>query len=92
MGGLSGPAIKPIAIAKVFEVVRAVEIPVIGIGGIMNLEDVLEFLITGATAIQVGTANFVDPPVSEKLVSDLDDYCRNNSIQDNNEIIGSIKI
>lgn len=92
MGGLSGPAIKPIAIAKVFEVVQAVNIPVIGIGGIMNFEDVLEFLITGATAIQVGTANFIDPPVSEQLVNDLEDYCQKNQIFDINEIIGSINL
>lgn len=91
-GGLSGPAIKPIAIAKVFEVVQAVNIPVIGIGGIMNYEDVLEFLITGATAIQVGTANFIDPQVTEKLINDLDNYCEKNNILDINEIIGSIKL
>jgi dihydroorotate dehydrogenase (NAD+) catalytic subunit len=91
-GGLSGPAIKPIAIAKVFEVVQAVNIPVIGIGGIMNYEDVLEFLITGATAIQVGTANFIDPQVTEKLINDLDNYFQKNNILDINEIIGSIKL
>ncbi len=91
-GGLSGPAIKPIAIAKVFEVVQAVNIPVIGIGGIMNYEDVLEFLITGATAIQVGTANFIDPQVTEKLINDLDNYCEKNNVLDINEIIGSIKL
>lgn len=91
-GGLSGPAIKPIAIAKVFEVVQAVAIPVIGIGGIMNCADVLEFLITGATAVQVGTANFIDPPIAERLVDELDNYLRQNEITDINEIIGSIKI
>ena len=91
-GGLSGPAIKPIAIARVFEVVQSVAIPVIGIGGIMNYEDVLEFLITGATAIQVGTANFINPPVSEQLVNDLENYCRKNNILDINEIIGSINL
>jgi len=91
-GGLSGPAIKPIAIARVFEVVQSVNIPVIGIGGIMNYEDVLEFLITGASAIQVGTANFIDPPVAEQLVNDLEDYCQKNYINDINEIIGSINL
>ncbi len=91
-GGLSGPAIKPIAIAKVFEVVQAVKIPVIGIGGIMNVEDVLEFLITGATAIQVGTANFVDPHVAERLVADLENYVQQHDIHNINEIIGSMDL
>jgi dihydroorotate dehydrogenase (NAD+) catalytic subunit len=91
-GGLSGPAIKPIAIARVFEVVQSVDIPVIGIGGIMNHEDVLEFLITGATAIQVGTANFINPQVSEQLVNDLENYCQKNHILDISEIIGSLNL
>jgi dihydroorotate dehydrogenase (NAD+) catalytic subunit len=91
-GGLSGPAIKPIAIAKVFEVTRSVKIPVIGIGGIMCCADVLEFLITGATAVQVGTANFLNPQISEQLVTDLENYCHQNGIQDINQIIGSIQI
>ena len=91
-GGLSGPAIKPIAIAKVFEVARAVKIPVIGIGGIMNIDDVLEFLITGATAIQVGTANFITPNISEQLISDLESYCQKNEIRSISEIIGSLKV
>lgn len=91
-GGLSGPAIKPLAIAKVFEVVRNVNIPVIGIGGIMNCDDVIEFLITGATAIQVGTANFVDPQISAQLVTDLKNYCKCNQINDIQEVIGSLKL
>lgn len=91
-GGLSGPAIKPIAIAKVFEVTKSAKIPVIGIGGIMNCTDVLEFLITGATAVQVGTANFLNPHISEHLVIDLENYCHQNHIHDINQLIGSIKI
>lgn len=91
-GGLSGPAIKPIAIAKVFEVVQSVKIPVIGIGGIMNIEDVLEFLITGATAIQVGTANFVDPNIAERLVEELENYFVQHHIANINELIGSIDL
>ncbi len=91
-GGLSGPAIKPLAIAKVFEVVRNVNIPVIGIGGIMNCDDVIEFLITGAIAIQVGTANFVDPQISAQLVTDLKNYCQCNQINDIYEVIGSLKL
>ena len=91
-GGLSGPAIKPIAIAKVFEVIQVVKIPIIGIGGIMNVNDVLEFLITGAAAIQVGTANFIDPDIAERLVTDLDEYLKRNHIPDINQIIGSIDL
>ncbi len=91
-GGLSGPAIKPVAIAKVFEVVNSVNIPVIGVGGIMNIDDVLEFLITGATAVQVGTANFVNPKISEQLVTDLENYCQKNSIRTVAEIIGSLRV
>ncbi|MFZ5519367.1 MAG: dihydroorotate dehydrogenase [Candidatus Zhuqueibacterota bacterium] len=91
-GGLSGPAIKPLAIAKVFEVVQNVSIPVIGIGGIMNCDDIIEFLITGATAVQVGTANFVDPNISEKLVTDLAHYCQSHNISDIHELIGSLRI
>ena len=91
-GGLSGPAVKPIAIAKVFEVVQVVKIPVIGIGGIMNVTDVLEFLITGATAIQVGTANFIDPDIAERLVTDLDEYLKRNHIPDIKQIIGIIDL
>lgn len=91
-GGLSGPAIKPIAIAKVFEVTRAVAIPVIGIGGIMNAADVLEFLITGATAIEVGTANFIDPHAAEQMVRDLELYLEAQGIPDVKDIIGSIEL
>jgi dihydroorotate dehydrogenase (NAD+) catalytic subunit len=91
-GGLSGPAIKPVAIAKVFEVVNAVKIPVIGVGGIMELNDVLEFLITGATAIQVGTANFVSPQISEQLVTDLQNYCSQHNVKTLKNIIGSLQI
>ncbi len=91
-GGLSGPAIKPIALAKVYEVVNAVKLPVIGIGGIMNINDVLEFLITGATAIQVGTANFITPTISEQLIFDLENYCKKNGIHSIKEIINSLRI
>ncbi len=91
-GGLSGPAIKPIALAKVFELVQAVDVPVIGIGGIMNYQDVLEFLITGATAVQVGTANFIEPNIAEKLVTGLENYCQQHKILNIDEIIGSIDL
>ena len=74
-GGLSGPAIKPIALAKVLEISRKVEIPIIGIGGIMNWKDVIEFMIVGASAVQLGTLNFIDPSAGGKIISELEDYC-----------------
>jgi dihydroorotate dehydrogenase (NAD+) catalytic subunit len=76
-GGLSGPAIKPLAVRMVFQVARALPgVPIMGIGGISDLSDVLEFLAAGASAVQIGTANFRDPSVSERLVDELDAYCR----------------
>ncbi|MBC8282862.1 MAG: dihydroorotate dehydrogenase [Nitrospinae bacterium] len=79
-GGLSGPAIKPLALNLVYETVRAVKIPVIGIGGISTSEDALEFLMAGAKAIQIGTANFVDPTVTVKVVKGIRAWCRKNQI------------
>jgi len=90
-GGLSGPAIKPVALAKVFEVAQTVRIPIIGIGGIMNAEDALEFLIAGATAIQVGTANFIEPAVCSQIISDLNLYCEQNNVQSIHQIISTLK-
>lgn len=89
-GGLSGPAIKPLALWLVYQVVRSVSIPVIGMGGIMSLEDVLEFLIVGAKAVQIGTANFIDPSIAEKIAHQLEDYCQSEGIGDINSIIGSL--
>jgi len=89
-GGLSGPAIKPIALAKVFEVFQNVDIPIIGIGGITTWEDAIEFMIAGARAIQVGTANFIDPNASLQIISGIIRYCEENKIQDVNDIVGSI--
>jgi dihydroorotate dehydrogenase (NAD+) catalytic subunit len=79
-GGLSGPAIKPLALNLVYQTVRAVKIPVIGIGGIANSEDALEFLMIGAKAVQIGTANFIDPTVTVKIVEGIRDWCRKNQI------------
>jgi dihydroorotate dehydrogenase (NAD+) catalytic subunit len=79
-GGLSGPAIKPLALNLVYQTVRAVKIPVIGIGGISNSEDALEFLMAGAKAVQIGTANFIDPTVTVKVVQGIRDWCRQNQI------------
>jgi len=87
-GGLSGPAIKPIALHMVYQTVRAVEIPVIGIGGIASTEDALEFLAAGATAIQIGTANFIDPAITMKVIDGIRDYCQTHGIQK----IGDLKL
>jgi dihydroorotate dehydrogenase (NAD+) catalytic subunit len=91
MGGLSGPAIKPIAVRMVFEAARAVKIPVIGIGGIATAMDALEFIIAGATAIQVGTANYYDPMASVKIVDGLEQYCREQRVDSIRTLIGSIQ-
>jgi dihydroorotate dehydrogenase (NAD+) catalytic subunit len=91
-GGLSGPAIKPVALAKVFEVAQAVKIPIIGIGGIMTTEDAVEFLLAGATAVQVGTANFVDPSASMKIADGLAHYCDENGVEKVCDLIGALKV
>jgi len=90
-GGLSGPAIKPIALRMVWEAAQAVRIPVIGIGGIMNVLDAMEFLIVGARAVQVGTANFVNPRATLEIVEGLKCYLVENNIGDINHIIGSLR-
>ena len=89
-GGLSGPAVKPVAVRMVWQVAHAVKIPVIGLGGIATAADALEFLMAGAKAIQVGTANFIDPAVTMKIIDGLEDYCKRHGISDINEIIGII--
>jgi len=91
-GGLSGPAIKPIALRMVWEACRTVKIPVIGVGGIATTEDALEFLIAGARAIQVGTANFYNPAASEQIAFGLREHCRSHGVEDINELIGSLKV
>jgi dihydroorotate dehydrogenase (NAD+) catalytic subunit len=91
-GGLSGPAIRPVAVRMVWQVARAVKVPVIGIGGIMSAEDALEFIIAGATAVQVGTANFVNPRATMDIVDGLVNYLEANGIASINELIGSIRI
>ena len=89
-GGLSGPAVKPIAVRMVWQVAKAVKIPVVGLGGIRTAADALEFLMAGATAVEVGTANFIDPAVTMKIIDGLEDYCSRHGIHDINEIIGII--
>jgi len=88
-GGLSGPAIKPIALAKVLEIKQKVDIPIVGIGGIMNWKDVVEFMIVGASAIQIGTLNFIDPTAPGKMINDLENYCIENNIQKISDLTGS---
>lgn len=90
-GGLSGPAIKPVALRMVWESCQTVKIPVIGVGGIANTQDALEFLIAGARAIQVGTANFYNPSASEQIALGLEAWCRDHRIDDINNIIGSLR-
>lgn len=89
-GGLSGPAVRPVAVRMVWQVAHAVNIPVIGLGGIMDGRDALEFMLAGATAVEVGTANFVDPAVTMKIIDYMDDYCNRHGIEDINDIIGII--
>ena len=90
-GGLSGPAIKPVALRMVREVYKNVKIPVIGIGGIMDYEDAVEFILCGAGAIQVGTANFVNPAAAVEIIKGLKKYMVKNSIKDIRELIGALK-
>lgn len=90
-GGLSGPAIRPVAVRMVHQVVQSVKIPVIGVGGIVCAMDALEFLIAGARAVQVGTANFVDPAAMLTVIEGLEDFCIEEGIDDINEVIGSLK-
>jgi dihydroorotate dehydrogenase (NAD+) catalytic subunit len=89
-GGLSGPAIKPVALAKVYESARAVKIPVIGIGGISNANDALEFLIAGASAVQVGTANFVNPAAGISIADGINRFCDENGIADAGLLVGTL--
>ena len=89
-GGLSGPAVRPVAVRMVWQVAKAVQIPVVGLGGIMNGRDAIEFMLAGASAIQVGTANFVDPSVTMKIIDYMEDYCQRHGVTDINDIIGMI--
>ncbi|KUG26115.1 dihydroorotate dehydrogenase, catalytic subunit [hydrocarbon metagenome] len=91
-GGLSGPAIKPVALAKVLEISRNVDIPIIGVGGIMNWKDAVEFMIAGATAIQIGTVNFINPQAGIEIIEGLKNYCKQREITSLSEIIASYKL
>jgi len=91
-GGLSGPAIRPVAVRMVWQVARAVRLPIVGMGGIVTAEDALEFLMAGATAVAIGTANFIDPTAALKVLDGLDQYCIENGIADIRQLIGSVRI
>ena len=91
-GGLSGPAIKPIAVRCVFQVSRAVKVPLVGIGGIATVEDALEFIIAGASAVQVGTANFYDPTASMKIIDGLAEYCATHQLSSIRELVGTVRL
>lgn len=91
-GGLSGPCIKPIALRMVWQVYNAVKIPIIGMGGISNTADAIEFMLAGSTAIQIGTYNFIDPTISMKVIDGIVDYMNRHNIKSINEIIGKLSI
>ncbi len=89
-GGLSGPAVRPVAVRMVWQASHAVKIPVIGLGGIMNGRDAMEFIMAGARAVEIGTANFIDPAVTIKVIDYIDDFCNRHGIADINELVGII--
>ena len=89
-GGMSGPAIHPVAVRMVYQTAQAVNIPIIGMGGIMNAEDAIEMILAGATAVSVGTANFTDPTVTEKIVAGIEEYMKKYRINDIKELIGAV--
>ena len=90
-GGLSGPAIKPVAVRMVYQVAQKVQIPILGMGGIACAEDAIEFLMAGATAVSVGTANFGNPKVTEEIVAGIEQYMQRNRVEDIRELIGCVK-
>ena len=89
-GGLSGPAVKPIALRMVWQVAKVVKIPVIGLGGIMNATDAVEFMLAGASAVQIGTANFIDPQIAVKVADGINEYLDRKGIKDVREIVGML--
>ena len=90
-GGLSGPAIKPVAVRMVYQVANAVQVPIIGMGGIANASDAMEFILAGATAVSVGTANFNNPNTTIEVVEGIEDYMRRHNVEDINSLIGLVK-
>ncbi len=92
MGGLSGPAVKPVAVRMVYQVAKALKIPVLGLGGIVNGNDVIEFMLAGATAVSIGTGNFIEPEVSIKAIEGVEEYLKRHNIEDINSIIGQVQM
>jgi dihydroorotate dehydrogenase (NAD+) catalytic subunit len=92
VGGLSGPAIKPVALRMVWQVARAIAVPVIGVGGIMTGEDAVEFLLAGASAVQVGTANFVDPTSTMRVLDGLTEYCVRHDVERVSDLVGALEL
>ena len=90
-GGLSGPAVKPVAVRMVYQVAQAVSLPIIGMGGIMNAEDAMEFILAGASAVAVGTANFHNPYATEEIAAGIENYMRRHQIEDIKELIGAVR-
>lgn len=90
-GGMSGPAVKPVAVRMVYQVANAVKLPIIGMGGIATAEDALEFILAGASAVSVGTANFFNPYATEEVVQGIEDYMKSQKIEDINQLIGAVK-
>ena len=90
-GGMSGPAVKPVALRMVWQTAKAVKIPVIGLGGICSATDAVEFLLAGASAVQIGTANFIDPSISEKVIDGIEDYLQRHSFNSVQDIIGALE-
>ena len=91
LGGLSGPAIKPVALRMVWQVSRAVDVPVVGMGGIVNAEDAVEFLLAGASAVAVGTANFVDPTATMRIIDGLESWCRHHDVERVADLVGALE-
>ena len=91
MGGLSGPAVKPVAVRMVYQVASAVEVPIIGMGGIMNAEDAVEFMLAGADAVAVGTANFMNPTATVEIAKGIEGYCEKHGFEDVNQIVGNLR-
>ncbi len=91
-GGLSGPAVKPVALRMVWQVAKAVKIPVVGMGGIMNATDAIEFMLAGASAVQIGTANFIDPTITAKVIDGIEDYLVCHKLSSVRDLIGALEV
>jgi len=91
-GGLSGPAIRPVAVRMTYQVAQAVDLPLVGMGGIMTAQDAMEFILAGATAVAVGTANFVEPASTERVIEGLADYCRRHGIARIADLVGALEL